>query len=80
MTGETPSPEMVAAAGEFGGLPPAIAWACLVGIIVSVIAAILMRAQTMLYRRVPLEAPFHLAPQSTSRLPRVWSDPRTVIS
>ncbi len=55
--GETPSPEMVAAAGDTGGLRPAIAWACLAGIIVSVIAAILMSAQTMLYRRVPLETP-----------------------
>jgi serine/threonine-protein kinase len=55
--GETPSPEMVAAAGESGGLRPAIAWACLAGTIVSVIAAILMSAQTMLYRRVPLETP-----------------------
>jgi len=55
--GETPSPEMVAAAGEHEGLSPAIAWACLAGIIVSVIAWILMSAQTMLYRRVPLETP-----------------------
>jgi serine/threonine-protein kinase len=55
--GETPSPEMVAAAGDTGGLRPAAAWACLAGIIVSVIAAILMSAQTMLYRRVPLEMP-----------------------
>ena len=55
--GETPSPEMVAASGETEGLRPAVAWAVLAGVIVSVIAAILLSAQTMLYRRVPLEKP-----------------------
>ncbi len=55
--GETPSPEMVAAAGEHEGLRLAIAWACLAGVIVSVAAAILLGAQTMLYRRVPLDLP-----------------------
>ena len=55
--GETPSPEMVAASGETEGLRPVVAWAVLAGIIVSVIAAILLSAQTMLYRRVPLETP-----------------------
>ena len=29
--GETPSPEMVAAAGEPGGMKPALAWSCLLG-------------------------------------------------
>jgi serine/threonine-protein kinase len=55
--GETPSPEMVAASGESEGLRPAVAWALLAGIIVSFTAAILLSAQTMLYRRVPLEKP-----------------------
>jgi serine/threonine-protein kinase len=55
--GETPSPEMVAAAGESEGLHPAIAWALLAGVIVSVVSAILLSAQSMLYRRVPLEMP-----------------------
>jgi Protein kinase domain len=55
--GETPSPEMVAASGETEGLRPAVAWVLLAGVIVAVIAAILMSAQTMLYRRVPLEKP-----------------------
>jgi serine/threonine-protein kinase len=53
--GETPSPEMVAAAGDTEGLHPAIAWAVLAGVIVSVAATILLNAQTKLYRRVPLE-------------------------
>jgi len=55
--GETPSPEMVAAAGKTEGLRPAIAWACLAGVIVLVTAVILLSAQTTLYRRVPLEKP-----------------------
>jgi len=55
--GETPSPEMVAASGETEGLRPLVAWAVLAGVIVSVTAAILLSAQTKLYRRVPLEKP-----------------------
>ncbi len=55
--GETPSPEMVAASGETEGLRPVVAWVVLAAVILSVIAAILLSAQTMLYRRVPLEKP-----------------------
>jgi serine/threonine-protein kinase len=55
--GETPSPEMVAASGESEGLRPLVAWVLLAGVIVSVITAILLSPQTMLYRRVPLEKP-----------------------
>ncbi len=55
--GETPSPEMVAASGETEGLRPAVAWAVLAGVLVSITAAILLSAQTKLYRRVPLEKP-----------------------
>jgi hypothetical protein len=53
--GETPSPEMVAAAGEAEGLRPLVAWALLAGVIVAVVSAILLSAQSMLYRRVPLD-------------------------
>jgi serine/threonine-protein kinase len=55
--GETPSPEMVAASGETEGLRPVVAWLVLAGVIVLVIAAVLLSAQTKLYRRVPLEKP-----------------------
>ena len=55
--GETPSPEMVAASGETEGLRPLVAWVVLAAVIVSVIVAILLSAQTKLYRRVPLEKP-----------------------
>jgi hypothetical protein len=53
--GETPSPEIVAASGESEGLRPIVAWALLAGVIGSLTAAILMGAQTQLYRRVPLD-------------------------
>ena len=55
--GDTPSPEMVAASGETEGLRPVVAWALLAGVILAVTAVILMGAQTMLYRRVPLDKP-----------------------
>ena len=55
--GETPSPEMVAASGTSEGLRPAVAWVVLAGVIVSVMAVVLLSAQTMLYRRVPLDKP-----------------------
>jgi hypothetical protein len=57
VAGETPSPEMVAASGETEGLRPVVAWVLLAGVVVLVAAAILLSAQTMLYRRVPLEKP-----------------------
>ena len=55
--GETPSPEMVAASGKTEGLRPLVAWILLAGVMVGVTAAILLGAQTMAYRRVPLEKP-----------------------
>jgi len=48
---------MVAASGETEGLRPVVAWALLAGVIVSVTAVILLSAQTMLYRHVPLDKP-----------------------
>jgi Protein kinase domain len=55
--GETPSPEMVAASGASEGLRPLLAWIVLAAVIASVTASILLSAQTMLYRRVPLLKP-----------------------
>jgi len=48
---------MVAAAGGSEGLRPIVACVLLAGVIVAVFAAILLSAQTTLYRRVPLEKP-----------------------
>jgi Protein kinase domain len=55
--GETPSPEMVAASGETQGLHTLVAWLVLAGVVASVTAAILLGAQTKLFRRVPLDKP-----------------------
>jgi Protein kinase domain len=75
--GETPSPEMVAASGESEGLRPIVAWALLAGVIVAVTAVILLSAQTMLYRRVPLEkTPEVLAERARNILQSVgYSEP-----
>jgi hypothetical protein len=55
--GETPSPEMVAAAGEIEGLRPAIAWACLLLIVVGLVATVVLAQKTQLLNLVPLPSP-----------------------
>jgi serine/threonine-protein kinase len=55
--GETPSPEMVAAAGENKGQRPAIAWGCLLLIIVGLAAAAALSQKTQLLNLVPLPSP-----------------------
>ena len=62
--GETPSPEMVAAAGPQGSLRPAVAWACLVG------ALILIFGESMLL--APRNMDWGLAPMNKS--PEVLAD------
>jgi hypothetical protein len=53
--GETPSPELVAAAGESEGLRPRAAWACLAAVVLAVLAVPLVRRPTDLLSRVPVE-------------------------
>jgi serine/threonine-protein kinase len=55
--GETPSPELVAAAGEKAGLKPWIAWACLVLVAIGLPVVVFLTNQVMLYRQVPLDRP-----------------------
>jgi serine/threonine-protein kinase len=55
--GETPSPQMVADAGEMGGLRPAVAGACLTGILLGAALTILGSGGALMSRRVPLEKP-----------------------
>jgi|HubBroStandDraft_6_1064221.scaffolds.fasta_scaffold02634_4 serine/threonine protein kinase len=55
--GETPSPEMVAAAGEKEGLRPAIAWGCLVLIVLGLAATIELSEKAQLLNLVPLQSP-----------------------
>jgi serine/threonine-protein kinase len=52
--GETPSPEMVAAAGETGGLAPKVAWACLAAIAACLVAAVALSSATSLFSFVAL--------------------------
>ena len=53
--GETPSPEMVAAAPKEGLLKPAVAVSLLTCVLVAMAAVILLSEKTQLHRRVPLE-------------------------
>src|SRR3984957_1184516 len=55
--GETPSPEMVAAAGASEGLRPAVAIACLAAIVMGLIALVFFFSQEMYAGRVRLEIP-----------------------
>lgn len=52
--GETPSPQMVAAAGETGELAPRVAWTLLAATIVGLVIAALLHGRAILFRRVPL--------------------------
>ncbi len=52
--GETPSPEMVAAAPRQGFLKPVVAISLLVGILIAVAAVLLLSEKTQLHRRVAL--------------------------
>jgi serine/threonine-protein kinase len=53
--GETPSPEMVAAAPRAGFLKPVVAVSLLACILLAVAAVLLLSEKTQLHRRVPLE-------------------------
>src|ERR1700741_1046739 len=52
--GETPSPEMVAAAPKQGGLKPAVAISLLASVVVLLVAICLLSRKTTLYQQVPL--------------------------
>jgi eukaryotic-like serine/threonine-protein kinase len=55
--GETPSPEMVAAAGSDEGMKPAAAWACLVAILAGLALAAWLSPRAFRHGHVPLEKP-----------------------
>ncbi|MFH1268990.1 MAG: protein kinase [Planctomycetota bacterium] len=54
--GETPSPEMVAAAGQSGGLHPAVGVLCLIGILVGLLAVAVFSDRTTLVGQTDLKA------------------------
>jgi serine/threonine-protein kinase len=55
--GETPSPEMVAAAGEEGALPPWIGAACVAVILIAIVITGLAAPRFTLLGRVPVDKP-----------------------
>ena len=55
--GETPSPEMVAAAGSDEGMKPAAAWACLVPILAGLALVAYLSPRAYRHGHVPLEKP-----------------------
>jgi serine/threonine-protein kinase len=55
--GETPSPEMVAEAGEAGGLRPAVAVPCLAAIVIGAVVIIAISSHLSLLKLIPLDKP-----------------------
>ncbi|HZE89446.1 MAG TPA: serine/threonine-protein kinase, partial [Verrucomicrobiae bacterium] len=55
--GETPSPAMVAAAGEMGGLRPRVAWICLGLFLASLVGLVFAARREDLFHRVPFTKP-----------------------
>jgi len=52
--GETPAPALVAEAGDYAGVAPAVAWTCLVAVVVALAGTVWLRGQTRLAQIVPL--------------------------
>jgi Protein kinase domain/zinc-ribbon domain len=70
--GETPSPELVAAAGESEGLRPRVAAACLATIVVAATAVPFLHWPLHIYSRVPVEkAPAALEDRARELLQRL---------
>jgi serine/threonine-protein kinase len=55
--GETPSPEMVAAAGSDEGMKPAAAWVCLLSILAGMVLVAWLSPRAYRHGHVPLEKP-----------------------
>jgi len=70
--GETPSPELVAAAGEREGLRPRAAWLCLAAVVVGVLALPALQAPRHVLTRVPVEkSPAALEDRASELLSRL---------
>lgn len=55
--GETPSPEMVAAAGETEGLSPRVAALCFLGVVISIVLIFAISKRTKMIAMLPLREP-----------------------
>jgi serine/threonine-protein kinase len=75
--GETPSPEMVAAAPKVGSLAPAVAAACLGAVLVCLLGVLSLSGRTAAWRQVPLpRSPEALADRARLLLARFgYSEP-----
>ena len=70
--GETPPPEIVAAAGTEGGLRPAAAWACVAFLSLAVPLSLRLQRDTTLFSQVPLpKTPAVLAERARETLARL---------
>ena len=73
--GETPSPELVAAAGEQTVLRPAVAWACLAVVVIGALLAPVTQQWHALLARVPVErSPAALEDRARDLLARLGHD------
>ncbi|MFN8095263.1 MAG: serine/threonine-protein kinase [Vicinamibacteria bacterium] len=73
--GETPSPELVAAAGEQVVVRPSVAWACLAVVVVAALLTPLARSGRSLLGRVPVErSPAALEDRARDLLARLGHD------
>ncbi|MBI3448924.1 MAG: serine/threonine protein kinase [Acidobacteria bacterium] len=75
--GETPSPEMVAAAGDAGGLKPKVAWICLGLFVASLAAGVFATRREELFHRVPFtKTPDYLVERAHEILRKIgYTDP-----
>jgi len=55
--GETPSPEMVAAAGKMGAIKPITGWLLLVGVLLCTVLGFLASGEVMLHRKIAFDKP-----------------------
>lgn len=73
--GETPSPEMVAAAGEEGALHPRVAWAALGYILAAMLGVLLLAGKTAILSWIPLgKSPDALADRSREVIQKLGYD------
>ncbi len=73
--GETPSPEMVAAAGDEGALSPRLAWAGLGYILAALLAIVLLAGKTSILNWLPLsKSPDTLAERSRDLIKKLGYD------
>jgi len=66
--GHTPSPDMVAAAGDAGKIRPAIAWLCLAGVLLGLLAVTFFSDKTTLVGQVDLKKPDVLAEKASEMI------------